>query len=191
MKSQTLHIKGMLTNCSKHLIAIILKELPVQIKKISLGRVTIAYNEKEISYETIIDALKTYNLNVVQHPDDLLVDRIKQAVIDLVFHMNNMNSIVQKSEYLVEMLKMSYDKISREFNKKQNITLEKFIIRVKIERIKELLDNEDYSLSEIAYMMDYSSVQHLSMQFKKVTNITVSDYKKQNISGRIPLDDIQ
>lgn len=190
MKKQTLHIKGMLTNCSKSLVKIILQDYPVHIKKLTLGQLTIEYNEKDISYDTIIAVLKEHQLNVVQRPEDLLVDRIKQAVIDLVFHMNNMNSIVQKSEYLVEILKMSYEKISREFNKNQSITLEKFIISVKIERIKELLDNGDYSLSEIAFMMDYSSVAHLSGQFKKVTNITISEYKKLPSPARIPLDEL-
>jgi AraC-like DNA-binding protein len=91
--------------------------------------------------------------------------------------MNNVNSIVQKSDYLVEKLGMSYQKLSRLFSRQEGITLEKYIIQNKISRIKELLNQGEFSLSEIAYMMDYSSVHYLSKQFKDITGETVSLYK--------------
>ena len=77
-------------------------------------------------------------------------------------------TIVRKSDYLVEMLGMPYHQLSRIFSKYRAITIEKHLINLKIARIKELIAEGEYTLSEIAYMMDYSSVQHLSMQFKKI-----------------------
>ena len=178
----------MLTTSSKHLIRIVLEQKNVFVKHVELGLAEIKYDEKEISLSEIEDILEVYGFSFSKSQDELVVDKIKRTIIDLIYHMNNNNSIVQRSEYLVEMMKMSYDKIARIFRKQVPITLENFIIRVKIERIKELLENDSYSLSEIAFMMDYSSVQHLSSQFKKVTQMTVSEYKQLEIKQRIPLD---
>lgn len=180
----------MLTSSSKHLISILLKKMHVEVKSLRLGNAVICYDEKQFTIKDINQTLLEYNFSLVQSKEQILIDQIKKAVIDLVYYMNNQNSIVQKSDYLVEILKMSYDKISREFKKNEAITLEKFIIKVKIERIKELLENDTFSLSEIAYMMDYSSIQHLSSQFKKITGLTISEYKKSDMKQRIPLDDL-
>jgi AraC family transcriptional regulator len=98
-------------------------------------------------------------------------------VFELIYKMNNVNSIAQKSEYIVEKLGLNYRYISNLFSKYEPQTLEKYIIRHKIERIKQLIDENEYTLGEIAYMMDYSSVQYLSNQFKKETGMTVSEYK--------------
>ncbi len=79
---------------------------------------------------------------------------------------------------------------SRIFSSNQNITLEKFIILNKIERIKELIDQEEFTLSEIAYMMDYSSVQYLSNQFKQLTGMTVSEYRESDRSSKKAIDNL-
>lgn len=170
------------------LIRLILEKEGYVVNRLQIGSADILFDEQVQSLENVKRLLSPYGFSLIKTNNELLVEKIKSTVIDLIYHMNNMNSIVQKSEYLVEMLNMNYDKISREFRKYEAITLEKYIIRVKIERIKDLLENNNYTLSEIAYMMDYSSVQHLSTQFKKVTGLTVSDYKNCNECGRIPLD---
>lgn len=190
MKKETLHIKGMICSSCKHLIKHVLEENGFTINMLKIGEAQISYDAEIHSVDEIPTLLEPFQFSLIKSHDEALIDRIKRTVIDLVYHMNNQNSIVQKSDYLVEMLDMNYDKISREFRKHEPITLEKFIIRVKIERIKELLEDNNYTLSEIAYMMDYSSVQHLSSQFKKVTGITVSDYKNCEDCGRIPLDQL-
>ena len=119
-----------------------------------------------------------------------IVSQIKQAVIELIHYSNNVSSILRKSDYLVEKLNMSYQQLSKIFSKHENITLEKYIIKNKIERIKELIDSDEYSLSEIAYMMDYSSVQYLSNQFKKETGFSVSEYKKFEKRNKSTLDEL-
>jgi AraC-like DNA-binding protein len=101
-----------------------------------------------------------------------------------------MNSVVRKSEYMVEKLGKSYSHLSRVFSRFEPITLEKYIIHQKIERIKDLIDEDELTLSEIAYMMDYSSVQYLSNQFKKITGYSVTEYKHSAIGKKSYIDDV-
>lgn len=175
------------SSCSR-LIQMALSTNGIHLLSIKVGKATVQYDEAQHTMDNIAQILKENGFELAKNKDQLLVDQIKKHVIDLVFHMNNMNSIVQKSDYLVEMLDMNYQHISRIFRKNGSITLEKYIILIKIERIKQMLEDEDYTLSEIAFMMDYSSVQYLSMQFKRVTGITVTEYKTHPGRFRIPLD---
>jgi AraC family transcriptional regulator len=180
----------MLSTSCKHLLRLVFEKMNIKVNTLKLGLASISYNDKETSLQDIAEAIEEYDFIITKSASDILVDNIKRAVIDLIYHMNNMNSIVQKSDYLVEILNLSYDKISREFKKHEGVTLEKFTIKVKIERIKDLLEKKSHSLSEIAFMMDYSSVQHLSSQFKKYTSITVSEYLDSKTIKRIPLDQL-
>jgi len=117
-----------------------------------------------------------------------MVEKIKLSVIELVHLMNNVDSIARKSDYLVEKLGLSFQYLSKIFSAHEPITLEKFIILHKIERTKELIDSNDYTLSEIAFMMDYSSVQHLSTQFKNITGISVTEYKQSEYHDKKGMD---
>jgi AraC-like DNA-binding protein len=84
----------------------------------------------------------------------------------------------------------SWPYLSKLFHAREPVTLERYIILQKIERIKQLIDNDEFTLSEIAYMMDYSSVQYLSAQFHKITGMTVSEYRAGDRSSKKPLDNI-
>lgn len=174
---EVIHIKNMYCNCCKLFLKEKLENAGVHVHEISLGRARISYDSSIISRRRINEILQTYGTSVLENREDRIVADIKLAVIELIHHLNNVNSIVRKSDYIVEKLGYSYPYLSKLFSDHENTTLEKYIIDQKIERIKYLLDDEDYSLSEIAYMMDYSSVQYLSNQFKKITGITVSQYK--------------
>lgn len=129
-------------------------------------------------------------MDIVEDKEEQLVEDIKVSVIELIHGLNNMNSIIRKSDYLVEKLGKSYQQLSKIFSAHEPITLEKYIILHKIERTKELIDQDDYTLSEISYMMDYSSVQYLSNQFKKITGVSVSDYKKGSSNYKKSLSDL-
>jgi AraC-like DNA-binding protein len=98
--------------------------------------------------------------------------------------------MVRNSDYLVEKFGLSYQYISSVFSKNEGVTLEKFIIRHKIEKAKELILYDELSLSEIAYMMGYSSVQYLSTQFRNVTGVSVSEFKKNPDAYRVAIEDI-
>lgn len=168
----------MVCNCCIKVIIWLFRNYDIKINKIELGLAEIVYNENIISKLKIADILHENGFELLEDREKIIVEQIKLAVIELVYHLNNVDSIIRKSEYLVEKLNMSYQQISKIFSKSEEITLERFIILHKIERTKQMLESDEFTVSEIAYMMDYSSVQHLSTQFKTITSITLSDYKK-------------
>ncbi len=162
----------------------------VELEEVILGQAKLHYAPNRITPEELEKQFASIGFNVVQDPDDQLVDDIKVAAIELIHYSYNANSLIRNSDYLSEKLGQSYSKLSKVFSEKTNSTLEKYLILLKIEKVKELLMGEDYTLSEIAYMLGYSSVQYLSNQFKKTTGITVSEFKQDPIPYRIPLDDL-
>jgi len=162
----------------------------IGVDEIGLGKATISYDEQEISYDYIRTLLVDLGMDLIVTRDSRLVEQIKLAVVELIHYMNNVDSIVRKSEYLVEKTGLSYSYLSRIFSSQEHITLEKFIILNKIERIKELIDQEELTLSEIAFRMDYNSVQYLSSQFKQSTGLTVSEYRESDRSSKKPIDQL-
>ncbi len=188
--TEVIHIKNMVCSCCKIFLQEKLEDSGVTVHEMSLGKARVSFNENAINLEEIKAILKRYGFDLLVNKEEKLVSDIKLAVIELIHHLNNMNSIVRKSEYIVEKLGFSYQYLSKTFSEHEHITLEKFIIAQKIERIKHMIDNDEYSLSEIAYMMDYSSVQYLSNQFKKMTGITVSQYKMGDEVGKKAIDEI-
>ncbi len=179
MKTKKLRIKNMHCNCCIHLVKIRFKEMSINIIHIEQGIVIIEDNPSVVSTKIIVSTLFALGMSLIESQEEQIVDNTKLAIIELIHHLNNVDSVTRKSEYLVEKLNMSYDKISRIFSRNEPITLERYIINQKIDRTKELVLTNEFSLSEIAYMMDYSSVQHLSGQFKKITGYTVSEYKNK------------
>lgn len=175
--TKTIHIRNMVCNCCKILLKEKLENAGIAVHEISLGKARITYDRASISSDRLNHLLEKYGFGLLEDKDDKLVAEIKVAVIELIHQLNNVNSIVRKSDYIVEKLGYSYPYLSKLFSEHEHQTLEKYIILQKIERIKHLLDEDELSLSEIAYMMDYSSVQYLSNQFKKITGITVTQYK--------------
>jgi len=162
----------------------------VRVEHIMLGEATISFDKSRISLNLIGEILKQSGFELILSREKKIVNKIKTTVVELIHHLNNMDSIVRKSDYLVEMLGLSYQQLSKIFSRHESITLERYIILNKIERIKELILLDEYTLSEIAYMMDYSSVQYLSNQFKKETGYSVSEYKKLDLNLKKPLEDL-
>ena len=190
LKTTTIHIKNMVSRCCLKVIAEELEKAGVKVDEIVLGRAVISYNPANVTMEDVRAILVELGTDLVETRENRLVEEIKLAVIELVHHMNNMDSIVRKSEYLVEKTGLSFAYLSRIFSTHEHITLERFIILHKIERIKELIDQEELTLSEIAFIMDYSSVQYLSNQFKHITGITVSEYKESDRSSKRAIDQL-
>ncbi len=174
---ETIRIKNMVSDCCTMMAKMLLESVNIQVEHIEPGRAVILIGDPVGGLEKAGRILSTAGMGLIKTREEIIVDNIRLAVIDLIHRMNNVNSIVQKSDYLVEKLGMSYQQLSKIFSRHQTVTLEKYIILNKIERIKELIDQGEFSLSEIAYMMDYSSVAYLSAQFKKYAGYSVSDYK--------------
>ncbi|HDS06412.1 MAG TPA: AraC family transcriptional regulator [Bacteroides sp.] len=178
----------MVSRCCIVLIREKLEKAGILVDEISLGKATIRFDETRVSRVDIRQVLLELGTDLIEDREQQLVEKIKLAVIELIHHMNNVDSIVRKSDYLVEKLGLSYSYLSRIFSSHENITLERYIILNKIERIKELIDQDEFTLSEIAFMMDYSSVQYLSSQFRNITGMTVSEYKAGDRSSKRPID---
>lgn len=178
----------MVCNCCAKVISQEFAKHEIFVISMELGKATINYNPEKVDSKLIRRLLADNGFDLVSDRDQILVEQIKSTIIELVHYSNNVNSIIRKSDYLIEKMNMSYQNISKLFSKHEKITLEKFIILHKIERCKELVWQKEYTLSEIAYMMDFSSVQHLSNTFRKVTGLTVTDYKKDGKLLKKPLD---
>jgi AraC family transcriptional regulator len=178
----------MVCQCCLRVIKEQLEKAGVEVNEISLGRAVISYDPEGITLGHINAILEDLGTGLAETREDRLVEEIKVAVIELIHQMNNVDSIVRKSDYLVEKTGLSYDYLSRIFSSREHLTLERFIILHKIERIKELIDQEELTLSEIAFLMDYSSVQYLSTQFRHITGMTLSDYKESDRSSKRPID---
>lgn len=162
----------------------------VQIKKIRLGEVELTYDPLKTSSLSIEKGFQELGFFVVSDPNETVVEQIKIAAIELIYQANNMSSLIRNSEYISDRVQLPYDKLSKIFSLVTGTTLEKYIILLKVERAKELIGSNEYNLSEISYMLGYSSVQYLSNQFKKATGITVSQFKNGADLERIPLENL-
>ena len=186
--TRTFHIKNMVSNCCIILLKEKFGQAGIRVNNIQLGTVTVTGSPTLITDKYIDDFLGKYGFELIKDRESQLIEQIKIAVIELIHYLNNVDSIVRKSDYLVEKLGLSYSYLSRIFSSHEPITLERYIILQKMERIKELIDQKEYTLSEIAFMMDYSSVQYLSNQFRKETGVSVTDYKKSTFVLKKPID---
>lgn len=189
-KITELFIRNMHAACCCRLLELEFQNLDAEIISIKAGYLKINYNPAGNALKIIPEILDKAGMSIISKHEIILLEKIKHTVIELIHYMNNADSIAQKSDYLVGKLRMSYRQISALFRKYEPITLERFIILHKIERIKDLIDNEEYTLSEIAYMMDYNSVQYLSNLFKKEVGVSVSEYKKNPVQYKKSWDNL-
>ena len=180
----------MVCYCCVHMVRENLERAGVSVEEINLGQAIITFDEQAITLDEIRSLLNEMGTDLIEDRDKRLVEQIKLAVIEIIHHMNNVDSIVRKADYIVEKLGLSYAYLSRIFSTHEHITLEKYVILNKIERIKELIDQDEFTLSEIAFMMDYSSVQYLSNQFKHITGMTVSGYKQSNRASKKAINEM-
>ncbi|HNV95870.1 MAG TPA: helix-turn-helix domain-containing protein [Bacteroidales bacterium] len=182
------HIKNMLCRCCIKQVESILLQNNYTIEYVHLGKISVSshnFNEKELD-----KLLTNHGFGIIKDRDFILVEKIKQAVVELIHYSNNVDSIVRKSDYLVERLNMTYQQISKTFSKYNSITLERYILLNKMERVKELVLQNEFTLSEIAYMMDFSSVHHLSSTFKKITGVTVTEFKENPSEYKRSIDEL-
>ena len=160
----------------------------IKLNHIQLGTVDIDIDKSKISLIDIDNILADNGFERIIDKDFQLIEQIKVSVLEMIYYGNNLNTIIRNSDYLSDKLGCSYAHLSKVFSEKTTSTLEKYIILVRIERVKELISYGELTLSEIAYMMGYSSVQYLSNQFRQVTGYSVTDYKSLPIKPRNALD---
>ena len=168
-----------------------LEKLGYTVNKVKLGEVELAQTEDELDYKAIKESLQKEGFELIEDSKEKLVNAIKTEIINVIqkYKHEDLEKIVF-SKYLSKQLRKDYFLLSSLFSKIEGITIEQFIISQKIEKAKELLRYGELTLSEIAYELGYTSVQHLSNQFKKITGMTASQFSKNSESLRNPIDSV-
>jgi AraC-like DNA-binding protein len=156
---------------------------------VDLGVVDIMEDITPEQHEQIRIALLKTGLELMEDKKAVLIERIKNAIIEMVYYKDELPR-TNFSDYLSEKLKHDYTYLANLFSEVQGTTIEKFIISHKIERVKELIIYDELNLTEIAWNMHYSSVAHLSNQFRKITGLTPSHFKKLKDKRRKAIEDV-
>jgi len=158
---------------------------------INLGEAKIRYNHRLVGLNQLHQALKKHDLIILESKEEITVAKIKLLLYSLIQNNKEEDLPKQNSKFISEQLGCNYSHLSRLFTKHENITIEKYLILLKIEKVKELLEYDEQSLSDISKALAYSSTQHLSRQFKLTTGISISDYKKFSQARRICADNLR
>jgi AraC-like DNA-binding protein len=166
-----------------------LTKLGLLYATVELGEVDIPGIISPEQHDLFKSALLKSGLELMDDKKSVLIQKIKNVIIELV-HYSEEAPTVKFSEYLSQKLTHDYTYLANLFSEVQGTTIEKFFIAHKIERVKELLVYNELNLTEIAYQMHYSSVAHLSTQFKKVTGLTPSHFKQLRKKRRSMLEDM-
>ncbi len=191
MKRKTLHIKNMVCNRCIKVVKEEMEKLNYGVEKIELGEVVISSDKDKFNLEKIKEALEENGFELFDSRNANIIERIKILIINSIHHQSIESfSDINLSKEIVSETGLSYQYVSSLFSSTEGITIEKFIISQKIEKVKELLVYDELTLSEIAYNLGYSSVQHLSNQFKKITGLTPTYFKRLKEKKRKPLDKI-
>lgn len=187
----TFYVKNMVCNRCIMVVRQQLEALGLHPEKVVLGEVALREeNLDQDQWMAIEKSLASAGFERIDDRKSRLIESIKNEIIKRV---HAPEGLVRKSNWstlLAEALHYDYDYLSGLFSSVEGITLEQYIIRQKVERVKELLFYDERNLSQIAHLMDYSSVAHLSSQFKKVTGLTPSELKRSRSGGRKPIDHV-
>jgi len=190
MESKILFIKNMVCNRCIRVVREELEKIGYLVEDVKLGEAKIIPNNKEIDLAEINKVLEENGFELLGDKQAKLIEEVKIVLIGLIHYHPEMLEKVSIPKYLADKFHTSYQHISSLFSSKEGITIEKYFINQKIEKAKELLVYNELTLSEISYKLAYSSVQHLSNQFKKITGFTPSDFKKLNNKRRSPIDKV-
>ncbi len=166
-----------------------LKSLGLHFIVVDLGEVEVMENLSSEQRDQLKIALHDSGLELMDDKRAVLIEKIKNAIVEMVHHTNELMK-VNFSEFLSEKLNHDYTYLANLFSEVQGTTIEQFIISHKIERIKELIIYGELNITEIAWKMNYSSVAHLSNQFKKVTGLSPSHFKQMKEKRRSPIEEI-
>lgn len=170
----------------------VLADLGYEVDLVVLGKANISEDPDEKELAKIASQLSKKGFELIRDNDKALVEDIKTRLISYLNHIEEQENPEKLSTFLENELEYNYSYLSKYFSDHAGITIEKYLINLKIERVKELLTYQEMTLSEIAWKLNYSSVQYLSNQFKKVTGQTVSSFRNHlDEANRRSLDSIQ
>lgn len=184
-----IYIKNMVCDRCIMAVSTILKNEGIHNAIVKLGKISLAETPEQNTHNNIEKELHKVGFEIIEDSKSLLIEDVKKEVINLVYH-NHEPLMVNFSTHLADKLNKDYNYLSTLFSSVEGTTIEKYLINIRIERVKELLVYDDKTLSEITYELGYSSVGHLSGQFKRITGFTPSWFKKLANKKRKSIDKI-
>jgi transcriptional regulator GlxA family with amidase domain len=191
LATTTLYVRNMVCDRCIRVVSEELKRLKLDVRNVTLGEVVVAGMASILPMQRISNVLEENGFELIEDRKARTIEQLKLAVLKLVRERGEgRNQKTRQSEYLSNKLGLDYHYLSTLFSSIENITIEQYIILQRVERAKELLKYGELTLSEIAYKLGYSSVQHLSNQFKSVTGFTPTSFKKLTGNVRKPIDKV-
>lgn len=179
----------MVSNRCKTVVREALRQMDLHFILDNLGEVEVMEDVSAEQRTELSLRLAASGLELMSDKKGILVEKIKNAIVEMVHHSHE-GLKVNFSDYLAQKLTLDYTYLSNLFSEVQGTTIEQFIIAHKIERIKELIIYGELNISEIAWKMNYSSVAHLSNQFKKITGLSPSHFRQLKQKKRRPIEEI-
>ncbi|MFB9054233.1 helix-turn-helix domain-containing protein [Formosa undariae] len=184
---QHLYIKNMVCDRCKASVKQLLDALQIPVYALHLGDVVVGPIATE-TYTVLKEKLQDYGFELITSEDDVLIEQIKTVLIETLDVSENQNMKI--SELLTQKIPKDYSVLSKFFSKRMGITIEKYVIQLKIEKVKELLQLGQLQFAEIADSLGYTSSSHLANQFKTITGMSMSDYKSSQQWDRKTIDKI-
>lgn len=190
-KKNILYIKNMVCPRCIKVVQDELEKLGVKIKSTILGEVETELPKDQLPIKKIAEVLKSNGFELIDDTTTKLIEKIKSIIISVIQKYTEEElTEINFPKHISAQINRDYSSLSSLFSKNEGITIEHYIILQKIEKVKEYLKYDELTLSEIAYRLGYSSVQHLSRQFKKNTGLTASEFKNNLFSKRNSIDSI-
>lgn len=184
-----LYVKYMVSQRCKMMVKEELKKLGIWYVVVDLGVIEILKEITTEQHDLLKINLQKSGLVLLDNKRSILVESIKNIIVEMIYY-NDEKLNINNSDYISEKLGYDYTYLANVFSEVKGITIQQFIILNKIERIKELLLYDELTLTEISYRLHYSSVAHLSNQFKKMTGLTPTFYKGIAEKRRVNLEDL-
>lgn len=183
------YVKYMVCLRCKLVVKQALKELALHYVAVDLGTIEVLEDMSPSQREQLRISLKKSGLELMDNEQSILVENIKVVIIEMI-HYRNDSIKTNYSDYISEKLGYNYTYLANVFSEVKGITIQRFIILNKIERVKEFILYDELSLKQIAFKLNYTSLSHLSKQFKKITGLTCSYYKDLAEKRRRNLEDL-
>lgn len=189
MQKTQLRIKNMVCDRCKMAVEQVLKDVGLTPERIDLGEVWVSDVPTEAQLAQLKTRLEALGFELLDDQRQQMIERMKTAIIALVHHHQG-NKTLNLSVYLSQLLHRDYSALSKLFSEVTGFTIERYFIMQRIERVKELIRYDELTLTEIAYQMNYSSVAHLSSQFRSVTGMTPTQFRFMKTAQRANLDEV-
>lgn len=189
MQKTQLRIKNMVCDRCKMAVEQVLKDVGLTPERIDLGEVWVSDVPTEAQLAQLKTHLEALGFELLDDQRQQMIERMKTAIIALVHHHQG-NKTLNLSVYLSQLLHRDYSALSKLFSEVTGLTIERYFIMQRIERVKELIRYDELTLTEIAYQMNYSSVAHLSSQFRSVTGMTPTQFRFMKTAQRANLDEV-